>query len=1014
MLFTTLTAYGQGRECVEPLCNQLSVEVVRHENVTPGCAGDSVLCSDQFRQIRYTVYLRRSKTVSASDPLLDYDLEYDMLDVSVSLLPLNPGPQFSHIDANATQTCFENGVGMKWDYPNGGGNEVIFSATPDRVSISFANFNSGYDCGTEDPPGKGNVITFTYTTPPLVAACGSGGPNNPPIIRCAYAELFTVVVNAYAGENNALQFDNPTYVLDVSPGHLACEIEEVTTGANNGLNNNFVVTNPTHYTSTPNERIIAEFLPGISGNGDEKIFAIQLRNTGPETTVNYLEFMVKAMTVNMDQTFDYTGAHPREALGASGAGPAIKYLHYLIPIAAPGITLGVGGTHLVGTIIVKPLLPVNQNWSVDFSFQDSGPHPSKSRIQSSLNGNPYCTSLNASFGHSSFSNPGDAPCSDPSVLFNVEGEGLTCWTSKVKVGLSSTNAPPDVRRLSKVEFELDFSWTAPGIMITGVNFPNWPASNLDCEVFGCIDPPFPAPNSCWEVSPNGKTFKYCYETDDTNAPIFHLDEFPYMEILFNTPGNTCIENVAIRTLRITYVGTTVPCIPVIDPIDGFALCGSTASMLSGTIATETLGGIEEVTVTLSGADADPNAGSPSGMIACPDVSCSPDPCAPAFDLSDDAGMYLFSCTACPSCNLVKVIPERDDNPLNGVTTYDLVLISKHILGTEPLNSPYKMIAADANKSGSITTFDIVEIRKLILGIYTDLPNNKSWRFVDKAFVFPNLNNPFQTAFPEGINCIGFPTTGNDFTGLKVGDVNNTAVGNRPVERPTVGLSWPNLRSAPGGTITVPVSYSGTELMEAIQLGIRFDPGKLQLIGPSIGDIESYLPGNFNLLKAGNGEIRTLWLPMTDGFERVQPGSVLFYLTFKVLEELPGDGLPLWLDSQLLDCAAWKSDGGEFAVQHAPALTKRDEPVAPAADLMASIHPNPTKGDATLVVQALKAEKGRIALFDAFGRRLFVRDVLFQEGKQDIPLPEVAPLPTGVYVWKVYTPSFKTQGHLVKQ
>jgi hypothetical protein len=96
-------------------------------------------------------------------------------------------------------------------------------------------------------------------------------------------------------------------------------------------------------------------------------------------------------------------------------------------------------------------------------------------------------------------------------------------------------------------------------------------------------------------------------------------------------------------------------------------------------------------------------------------------------------------------------PTKDDNPLNGVTTYDLVLISKHILGLEPLTTPYKMIAADANRSGSITTFDIVEFRKLILGIYNELPNNTSWRFVDKAFSFPNPNNPFQSTFPENIS-----------------------------------------------------------------------------------------------------------------------------------------------------------------------------------------------------------------------------------------------------------------------
>ncbi|HLP95948.1 MAG TPA: T9SS type A sorting domain-containing protein, partial [Saprospiraceae bacterium] len=125
-------------------------------------------------------------------------------------------------------------------------------------------------------------------------------------------------------------------------------------------------------------------------------------------------------------------------------------------------------------------------------------------------------------------------------------------------------------------------------------------------------------------------------------------------------------------------------------------------------------------------------------------------------------------------------------------TYDLVLISKHILGLEPLNSPYKMIAADANKSGSITTFDIVEIRKLILGIYTELPNNTSWRFVDKSFSFPNANNPFQTLFPETISVADamHNQVDKDFVGVKVGDVNNSVVANANMqaEERTIGTT----------------------------------------------------------------------------------------------------------------------------------------------------------------------------------------------------------------------------------
>jgi len=148
-----------------------------------------------------------------------------------------------------------------------------------------------------------------------------------------------------------------------------------------------------------------------------------------------------------------------------------------------------------------------------------------------------------------------------------------------------------------------------------------------------------------------------------------------------------------------------------------------------------------------------------------------------FDMTDQGGQYTFS-DAVPMHADYTLTPSKDDNPLNGVTTYDLVLISKHILGIEPFTTPYKMIAADVNVSGSITTFDIVELRKLILGIYTELPSNTSWRFVDKSFVFPNMANPFQTAFPENKIVADLQANAEDnFVAIKVGDVNATAIAN---------------------------------------------------------------------------------------------------------------------------------------------------------------------------------------------------------------------------------------------
>ncbi len=133
--------------------------------------------------------------------------------------------------------------------------------------------------------------------------------------------------------------------------------------------------------------------------------------------------------------------------------------------------------------------------------------------------------------------------------------------------------------------------------------------------------------------------------------------------------------------------------------------------------------------------------------------------------------------------LATIRPVLELDPLNGVNIWDLILISRHILGLTPLVSPYKLISADANQSGTVTTFDIVELRKLILGTYTKLPNNSSWRFVDKTQVFTNPENPFADTIRSFLPLVTniYPSSGMhiyfDFTGTKIGDVDNTAIPN---------------------------------------------------------------------------------------------------------------------------------------------------------------------------------------------------------------------------------------------
>jgi hypothetical protein len=218
--------------------------------------------------------------------------------------------------------------------------------------------------------------------------------------------------------------------------------------------------------------------------------------------------------------------------------------------------------------------------------------------------------------------------------------------------------------------------------------------------------------------------------------------------------------VAVQVWLMDAAGNADFCLAYVDPQPNIVGCPSSTvnATVAGNLATENQQGVEDAAVELAVSAA-------SGQ-------------AVLTDLSDVSGNFQFP-SAVPMNGNYVLTPTKDDNPLNGVTTYDLVLISKHILGLEPLTTPYKMIAADANRSGSITTFDIVEFRKLILGIYDELPNNTSWRFVDKSYTFANPANPFQSQFAENVSVQNVQANqlAEDFVGIKVGDVNGTVTAN---------------------------------------------------------------------------------------------------------------------------------------------------------------------------------------------------------------------------------------------
>jgi hypothetical protein len=249
--------------------------------------------------------------------------------------------------------------------------------------------------------------------------------------------------------------------------------------------------------------------------------------------------------------------------------------------------------------------------------------------------------------------------------------------------------------------------------------------------------------------------------------------------------------------------------------------------------------------------------------------------------TNQSGMYTFP--AMPVGSNYQVVPAKIDDIKNGVSTLDLVEIQKHLLGMSLLPTPYKMIAADANNNESISAVDLIEIRRLILGISQEFPNNSSWRFVDKTYVFPDPYNPWMQDWPEAHNLNPLATGIHhaDFFGIKVGDVNNSVKANAtsilPRSAGLMELVMDERKITAGEVIEVPVYTAEAITIEGMQMSLDLTSG-LELTGVKAGLLD-VTEENFGWIQQ---RILTSSWNKAGGVE-LKPNAPLFTLVLKATQ-----------------------------------------------------------------------------------------------------------------------------------
>jgi len=439
-----------------------------------------------------------------------------------------------------------------------------------------------------------------------------------------------------------------------------------------------------------------------------------------------------------------------------------------------------------------------------------------------------------------------------------------------------------------------------------------------------------------------------------------------------------------------YAGNMSVCQTYVLVQDHFSMCSGAMATVAGVLQTANAEGLEAADVALSG--------------GTPPVGLNME--------TDHDGGFSFT-EAVPSGSDVTITPGKDNDPLNGVSTFDLSLINKHILGLAPLNSPHKLIAADVNNSRSVTTLDVVELRKLILGIYTDFPKNTSWRFVDAGYVFPNPSNPFQEIFPETRQLANLTSHAlqENFTAVKIGDVSGNALTNTllvPADRST------------GQAALLDVAFSDARAEGRFRAGELFELS-VRAAEPLLGyqftlahpglEVVDITPGegmraeHFAVFP-GEGILTVSW----DG-----PGKPEFTVRFRAAASGTLERM-LHLSSRVTRAEAYGTSGENGGVEIQNLALRFGSPggtvVKPQGFELYPNEPNPWHDRTRVRFYLPEAGAVTLAVYDPTGRQIFSQTRAFGAGFQSIGLDGAA-LPAGVFYYRVETAAGSAGGKMVR-
>jgi hypothetical protein len=378
------------------------------------------------------------------------------------------------------------------------------------------------------------------------------------------------------------------------------------------------------------------------------------------------------------------------------------------------------------------------------------------------------------------------------------------------------------------------------------------------------------------------------------------------------------------------------------------------------------------------------------------------------------GAFSFDLFARKNYTLSPARPD-DAAPARGVTTADLALIRRDVLGTDSLGR-YPRLAADADGSSGVSTVDIPLLRRVIQGDATSVPGGL-WRFVPADT--DSAKSAFNRRSARRYRDLRADRTGQNFVAIKRGDLDTSwvrttnkrpaAVSKRSGGRPVV-VGLPEREVAlQADTVTVPIRARAFEGVGGVQFTLEWDPKVLRLLGTT----EYRLPG----LSAENmgrteGETRGLatvvWNEPKGQGHSVAPGDSLFALRYRVRTKGESDltvtssVTPRYAhDGETLDARRLRGETGTITVK-----------AIPDKFALRANYPNPAHHRTTIEYALPEQAPVTLRLYDVLGRRVAtVVNETKEAGRHTVQV-QATELSSGVYFYRLRAGDFTKTRRMV--